>query len=91
MTIAQTFRTHPVVLRFKGMFPHQIAAYERHRKREGADEEHIDKSRTFANRLLIGSEDWASSGSIAKRTSCAAWPRGRKTHGGRRGTARCAR
>ena len=60
MTIAQTFHAHPIVLRFKGMFPHQIAAYERHCKRDGADEEHIDKSRTFANRLLIGSEDWAS-------------------------------
>ena len=48
----------PVVLRFADMAPAQIARFEAHRLRKGQSGEHIDPSK--ANRLLIGSETWAS-------------------------------
>ena len=52
---------YPVVLRFEGLYPHQLAGYESHRLRKGGDLSHIDRSRTKLNGPpLIGSEDWAA-------------------------------
>lgn len=51
---------YPVVLRFEGLYPHQIAGYEAHRLRKGGDLSHVDKSRSDLNQRLIGPEDWAA-------------------------------
>ncbi|MBJ3764371.1 Pre (Mob) type recombination enzyme [Maribius pontilimi] len=52
---------YPVVLRFEGLYPHQLGGYEAHRLRKGGDLSHVDRSRTKLNGPpLIGSEDWAA-------------------------------
>lgn len=52
---------YPVVLRFEGLYPHQLAGYEAHRMRKGGDLSHVDRSRTKLNGpALIGPEDWAA-------------------------------
>ncbi|WP_406871027.1 Pre (Mob) type recombination enzyme [Thioclava sp. 'Guangxiensis'] len=50
---------YPVVLRFAGMFPHQLGKFQMHGRREGGDLGHIDMSRFDPNRPpLIGGVDW---------------------------------
>jgi hypothetical protein len=51
---------YPVVLRFEGLYPHQLAGYEAHRTRRGGDLGHVDKTRSHLNRLLIGKTTWAA-------------------------------
>ncbi|UTH49565.1 plasmid recombination protein [Loktanella salsilacus] len=52
---------YPVVLRFEGLYPHQLGGYEAHRLRKGGDLSHVDRNRTELNGPpLIGSEDWAA-------------------------------
>ncbi|MBN9675957.1 plasmid recombination protein [Salipiger bermudensis] len=51
-------KNHPVVLRFEGMMPGDIAGYEAHRYRKGGDLGHILPDRPKPRRL-IGSETWA--------------------------------
>ncbi|RVV96519.1 Pre (Mob) type recombination enzyme [Mesobaculum littorinae] len=52
---------YPVVLRFEGLYPHQLGGYEAHRLRKGGDLGHVDRSRTKLNGPpLIGPEDWAA-------------------------------
>ena len=50
----------PVVLRFEGIGPENLAGYEKHRKRVGGDIGHILEDPPAPNRLLIGGEDWAA-------------------------------
>lgn len=50
---------YPVVLRFEGLFPSQLAGYEMHRTRKGGDVGHVDEGRSHLNRRLIGDADWA--------------------------------
>ena len=53
-------RDYPVVMRFAGLYPHQLAGYEAHRLRKGGDLSHVDRSRTKLNdKPLIGPENWA--------------------------------
>ena len=51
---------YPVVLRFEGMGPENLAGYEKHRKRVGGDIGHILEKPQGPNRRLIGPEDWAA-------------------------------
>jgi len=51
---------YPIVLRFEGIGPENLAGYEKHRKREGGDTGHILAHPPAPNRLLIGDEDWAA-------------------------------
>ncbi|AXI49408.1 plasmid recombination protein [Sulfitobacter sp. SK025] len=53
-------RRYPVVLRFEGIGPENLAGYEKHRKRVGGDVGHILTNPPAKNRLLIGSEGWAA-------------------------------
>ena len=50
---------YPVVLRFEGISPENLAGYEKHRKRVGGDTGHILEHPPALNRILIGSETWA--------------------------------
>ncbi|SES41063.1 Plasmid recombination enzyme [Tranquillimonas rosea] len=50
----------PVVLRFDGLYPHQLGGYEAHRLRKGGDLNHVNRSRSELNQRLIGPEDWAA-------------------------------
>lgn len=52
-------KTHPVVLRFKSMFPNSIRGFEMHLERAGGDLGHVDASKSHLNQRLIGSENWA--------------------------------
>ena len=56
--IRKADRRHPVVLRIEGLFPADLAGYERHRTRKGGDLGHVDETRSGLNRRLIGGEDW---------------------------------
>lgn len=56
--IRKADRRHPVVLRMEGLFPADLAGYERHRTRKGGDLGHVDETRSDLNRRLIGGEDW---------------------------------
>lgn len=49
-----------VVCRFQGLFPADIAGYEKHRTRNGGDLGHVDPSRSHLNRPVIGQADWAA-------------------------------
>lgn len=51
---------YPVVLRFEGIGPENLAGYEKHRKRVGGDTGHIFEDPPAPNRRLIGSENWAA-------------------------------
>ncbi len=57
--IRKADKRHPVVLRMEGLFPADLAGYERHRTRKGGDLGHVDETRSNLNRRLIGGEDWA--------------------------------
>ncbi|WP_422071955.1 plasmid recombination protein [Tranquillimonas rosea] len=50
---------HPVVMRMQGLWPENIRGFEKHRKRDGGDTGHLDRSRSGLNQRLIGREDWA--------------------------------
>jgi len=56
--IRKADKRHPVVLRMEGLFPADLAGYERHRTRKGGDLGHVDETRSGLNRRLIGGEDW---------------------------------
>lgn len=56
---SQFHTQYPVVLRLEGLFPAQLAGYEMHRSRKGGDIGHVDTTKSYPNRLLIGGEDWA--------------------------------
>ena len=49
---------YPVVMRMQGLWPENIGGIEKHRKRECGDVGHVDPSRSYMNRHLIGREDW---------------------------------
>lgn len=51
---------YPVVLRFEGLGPENLAGYEKHRKRVGGDIGHILEHPPAPNRRLMGSENWAT-------------------------------
>jgi hypothetical protein len=53
-------KRYPVVLRFEGIGPENLAGYEKHRKRVGGDIGHVLKYPPAPNSRLIGSEDWAA-------------------------------
>ncbi len=53
-------KEHPVVMRFEGLWPHQLGGYETHRHRSGGDLGHVDRYRSGRNSRLIGREDWAA-------------------------------
>ncbi|MCP4818885.1 MAG: hypothetical protein GY883_06840 [Shimia sp.] len=57
--ISKADKQHPVVLRMEGLFPADLAGYERHRTRKGGDLSHVDETRSPLNHRLIGEEDWA--------------------------------
>ncbi|MFY0310702.1 plasmid recombination protein [Leisingera sp. D0M16] len=50
-----------VVCRFQGLFPADLAGYEKHRTRNGGDLGHVDHTRSHLNRPVIGKADWAAS------------------------------
>ena len=53
--------SYPVMLRFQGLYPHQLGGYEAHRLRKGGDLSHVDRAQTELNGPpLIGGEDWAA-------------------------------
>ncbi|TLP61351.1 Pre (Mob) type recombination enzyme [Parasedimentitalea maritima] len=54
-----TSKKYPVVLRFEGLWRHQLACYEMHRKRTGGDLGHVDQGCIHPYKRLIGEEDWA--------------------------------
>ena len=58
-TTASTARPHPVVLRFAGMFPADLAGFALHGERAGGDLDHVDRGRSAQNRILIGGAGWA--------------------------------
>ncbi|MFT6533002.1 MAG: hypothetical protein ACJASC_002560 [Limimaricola cinnabarinus] len=49
-----------VVCRFQGLFPADLAGYEKHRTRRGGDLGHVNSSRSHLNRNVIGEPDWAA-------------------------------
>lgn len=49
-----------VVCRYQGLFPADIAGYEKHRTRNGGDLGHVDPSRSHLNRRVVGEADWAA-------------------------------
>ncbi|MGI3167131.1 hypothetical protein [Pseudooceanicola sp. 200-1SW] len=56
---ADAAKTHPVVLRFQSMFPHQLDRYVLHEDRKGRGSKHCDPDMRNANRLnLIGDDTW---------------------------------
>ena len=56
---ADAAKTHPVVLRFQSMFPHQLDRYVLHEERKGRGSKHCDPDMRNANRLnLIGDDTW---------------------------------
>lgn len=57
--MAQRTEAYPVVLRMRGMYPRDLAAYERHRERVCGDNGHCDPKRKDDNRQLLGSNTWA--------------------------------
>jgi hypothetical protein len=50
---------YPVVMRMQGLWPENIGGFEKHRKRECGDVGHVDPSRSYMNKRLVGREDWA--------------------------------
>ncbi|NIY95970.1 MAG: plasmid recombination protein [Rhodobacteraceae bacterium] len=48
-----------IAMRMQGMWPHQLAGYESHRRRDGGDVGHSDPNKRPLNRLLIGEANWA--------------------------------
>jgi len=52
-------KLYPLVLRFEGMYAHQLGGYEAHRMRKGGDLSHVDTARSHLNERLIGEPDWA--------------------------------
>lgn len=56
---ANSERQFPIVLRFKPMFPHDIAGYVLHEERKGRGSKHCEPGMKMLNRLdLIGDVDW---------------------------------
>ena len=63
---------YPVVLRFEGLYPHQLAGYEAHRMRKRGNLAHVDAGRSHLNRRLIGDADWDTSPAPSCRWG--SWP-----------------
>lgn len=57
--MGETKNEYAVVMRMQGLRPENIKGFEKHRKREGGDTGHVDRSRSWLNQRLIGREDWA--------------------------------
>lgn len=56
---AKSERQYPIVLRFKPMFPHDIAGYVLHEERKGRGSKHCEPGMRMLNRLtLMGDADW---------------------------------
>ncbi|PKQ10600.1 MAG: Pre (Mob) type recombination enzyme [Alphaproteobacteria bacterium HGW-Alphaproteobacteria-1] len=53
-------KKHPIVLRFEGMSPRDLAGYEAHRLRKGGDLGHINRALSDLNERFIGAETWAT-------------------------------
>ncbi|MDO9640891.1 MAG: plasmid recombination protein [Pseudotabrizicola sp.] len=51
-------KKYSVVLRFKGLYPHQLARIRMHGNRSGGDLSHIDVEQTKKNEILIGPDTW---------------------------------
>jgi hypothetical protein len=51
-------KQYSVVLRFRGLYPHQLRRLKMHGDRKGGDLVHIDTERSKQNEILIGSECW---------------------------------
>lgn len=49
---------YSVVLRFKGLYPHQLVRFKMHGNRSGGDLSHIDVEQTSKNEILIGPDTW---------------------------------
>jgi hypothetical protein len=49
---------YPIVLRFQGLFPHQLGRLKMHGDRRGGDLSHIDFAQSGQNRILMGTETW---------------------------------
>lgn len=66
MTVHAKFRqdqsdklgTAPVVLRFAGLFPHQLWKFRLHDKRAGGDLDHVDRDVSGLNEVLAGEPGW---------------------------------
>lgn len=50
---------YPVVMRMHGLYPRDLAGFEKHRRREGGDLGHINDTPPQPNTRLIGPENWA--------------------------------
>ncbi|WP_411351922.1 plasmid recombination protein [Leisingera aquaemixtae] len=48
----------PVVLRFAGLFPHQLWKFRLHDKRAGGDLAHVDQDMSGLNEMLAGETGW---------------------------------
>lgn len=57
-------KEYPVVLRFEGMTPGDLAGYEAHRLRKGGDLGHVDRQRSGLNQRLLGANDWAETAQL---------------------------
>lgn len=55
---ASKSKEYAVVLRFAGLFPHQVRRYRMHDDRKHRKVEHVDPSRTHLNRHLLGATNW---------------------------------
>ena len=51
--------SYRIVLRMKGLFPHQLKGLLMHARRSGGDLDHIDHSKTVLNEIIMGAPDWA--------------------------------
>ena len=50
--------SYPVVLRFRGLYPHQLKRFKMHGDRKGGDLSHIDIAQSDQNQILMGSKTW---------------------------------
>ncbi|WP_114011166.1 hypothetical protein [Cohaesibacter intestini] len=55
----QAYGMHMIVLRFRSLYPKDVADMVKHGKREIGDQSHCDPARRHLNRVLVGSNDIA--------------------------------
>src|SRR6056297_2667249 len=53
-------KKYPVVLRFEGMSPRDLAGYEAHRLRKNGDLGHVDQTLSHLNQRFVGRATWAT-------------------------------
>ena len=58
ITASPQLDTAPIVLRFRGLWPHNLGRFKMHDQREGGDLSHVDQARSDGNRILFGEPDW---------------------------------